>query len=154
MTANTSVFSKFAMACLLVQGSFLTAANISEVVTDKAPLAVGPFSQGVRAGSFLFVSGFTAYDPVTEKLVGDTIDVQTKQVLHYLEEVLKSQGLTFKNVVKVQIFLKNMDDYEVMNNLYAEKFSNAVRPARETIQVSKLPLDALVEITCIAYFPE
>ena len=148
------IFLNSAISCLLAQGCLLNASDFYEVVTDKVPLATGPFSQGVRAGSFLYISGHTAYDPVTEKLVGDTIDVQTKQVLYYLEEILKSQGLTFENVVKVQVFLKNMDDYEVMNKLYAEKFSNPVRPARETIQVSKLPLDALVEITCIAYFPE
>lgn len=127
--------------------------DIHEVVTDKAPKAIGPYSQGVLAGQFLFVSGQLAIDPATGQMMGQTIEAQTTQVLNNIEAILRVQGLTLANVVKSEVYLKNMDDFKSMNKVYAERFVHAIKPARQAMQVARLPLDALVEISCIAFVP-
>ena len=127
--------------------------QITEVTATDAPKAIGPYSQAVRAGQFLFVSGQVALDPVTGKMIGDTIEAQTLQVLNNLEAILTEAGLTFANVVKAEVYLKDLNDFKSMNSVYASRLTQAVKPARQAMQVAKLPLDALIEISCIAYIP-
>ena len=126
--------------------------NLKKVETPLAPAAIGPYSQAVKAGSFLFISGQIPIDPQTGEVVERTIEAQTKQVLNNIEAILKAEGLQFKHVVKSEVYLKDMQDFQKMNELYSEKFSFPIKPARQTLQVAKLPLDVLVEISCIAYY--
>lgn len=128
-----------------------TDATITPIATDAAPKAIGPYSQAIRAGSYVYVSGQIALDPVTGKLNGDTIEEQTKQALQNMEAILKADGLTLANVVKTVVYMKDLKDFKKMNGVYAEKFSYATKPARATVQISALPMDALVEIDCIAF---
>ena len=118
--------------------------------TDNAPKAIGPYSQAISTPPFLFVSGQLPLDPKTGKIASTTIEGQTKQVLENLKAVLAADGLTLQDVVKTDVFLKDMQDFPAMNALYAEAFSHPIKPARVTIQAAKLPMDALVEISCIA----
>ena len=131
----------------------LPSAGLTEIKTEKAPKAIGPYSQAVLAGQYLFISGQIAIDPSSGKMVGTSIAEQTIQVLKNIEAILQAQGLTFGSVVKAEVFLKDMNDFSTMNAIYAEKFSHNVKPARQAFQVVKLPLDALVEISCIAFVP-
>lgn len=121
-----------------------------KIETNLAPKAIGPYSQAVKAGQFLFVSGQVPLDPATGKLVQSEIRAQTIQVLNNLEAILKAAGCSFQHVVRCDVFLKDLNDFSILNEEYSKKFSQAVSPARQTIQVSRLPLDALVEISCIA----
>ncbi len=127
--------------------------NITQIATNQAPKAIGPYSQAVCAGPYIFLSGQIAIDPAVGKLVGETIVEQTQQVLKNIEAILATQGLTLENVVKTEVYLKDLKDFSAMNSIYAEKFSYEIKPARATVQISKLPLDALVEISCIAFIP-
>jgi 2-iminobutanoate/2-iminopropanoate deaminase len=115
----------------------------------EAPGAIGPYSHAVHVGDLVFCSGQTPIDPGTMKLVGDDIQVQTKQVLQNLEAVLTSLGLKLSSVIKTTVFLASMEDFQGMNAVYAEMFG-AHRPARTTVAVKENPLGALVEIECIA----
>ena len=116
---------------------------------QEAPNAIGPYSHAVKTGNLVFCSGQTPLNPDTMKLDGSTIEGQTKRVLKNLEAVLAGLNLSLKNVVKTTVFLKDMNDFAGMNKIYAEMFDGN-KPARATIEVSKNPLDALVEIECIA----
>lgn len=146
-------FWTFTILGVCFMGSYLPGEQIKEIVTEKAPKAIGPYSQGVLAGQYLFVSGQVALDPASGKLIGDTIEAQTKQVLDNIEAILHQAGLSFENVVKSEVYLKDMNDFKGMNSIYSTKFTHATKPARQTLQVAKLPLDALVEISCIAFIP-
>ena len=117
--------------------------------SDCAPKAIGPYSQAVASGGFLFCSGQTPLDPATMEIVGLEVETQTLRVLHNLELVLAARGLNRAHIVKTTVFLKNMADFPRMNAVYAE-FFGAHRPARSTVEVSRLPKDALVEIECVA----
>lgn len=125
--------------------------KIKRIETKDAPQAIGPYSQAVLAGPFLFVSGQIPIDPKTGSLVENTIQAQTRQVLANIAAILKAQGLHFEHVVKTEVYLKDMQDFKEMNAIYAEAFTAAIKPARQTMQVAKLPLDVLVEISCVAY---
>ena len=114
-----------------------------------APLAIGPYCHATQVGKLVFCSGQTPLDPQTMELVGSTIEEQTEQALSNLAVVLNSLGLSLQNVVKTTVFLKDMADFQGMNGVYARMFG-AHRPARTTIAVRQNPLDALVEIECIA----
>ena len=145
---------KYSLFATLTISSALSAYdNIIEVRTDEAPRIMGAYSQAVQAGQYLFVSGQLAIDPASNKIVGSTIGEQTTQVLNNIESILRAQGLTLKNVVKAEVYLKDMNDFKGMNSVYAERFSHAIKPARQAMQVAKLPLDVLVEISCIAFIP-
>lgn len=120
--------------------------------TDKAPAAVGPYSQAVRSGNLLFCAGMLPLVPASMKIEATEIEGQTKQVLANITALLESTGLSLTNVVKSTVFLKDLGDFAKMNTLYAEAFAPH-KPARSTVQVAKLPLDALVEIEVIAEFP-
>lgn len=116
---------------------------------ENAPAAIGPYSHAVQAGGFYFCSGQTPLDPATMKLVGDDIGAQTKRVFKNIQIVLEGLGLTLNDVVKTTVFLKSMDDFSGMNAVYAEAFGDH-KPARSTIAVKQNPMDALVEIECVA----
>ncbi len=125
---------------------------MQKIETDKAPKAIGPYSQAIKAPPFLFLSGMLPIDPATGKITETTIEGQTRQVLHNIEEVLKADSLTFQNVARMEVFLKDLADFQAMNGIYGQKFPTH-KPARHAFQVARLPLDALIEITCTAYLP-
>lgn len=114
-----------------------------------APAPIGPYSQAILKGDTLYVSGQIPLNPFTGELVTDSIDAATERVMLNIEALLSEAGMNFNHVVKCSIFLKDMNDFAVMNGVYASFFDD-VPPARETVQVSKLPLDVPVEISCIA----
>jgi len=120
------------------------------IATEKAPGAIGPYSQAVKAGNYVFVSGQLPIDPATGEFAGPCIVCQTKQSLKNIQSILEAAGLSMKNVVKTTVLMKNMDDFGEMNKVYAEFFTEDC-PARAAFQVGKLPKDALVEIEAIAY---
>ena len=120
------------------------------VVTDKAPAAIGPYSQGVWAGDFLFLSGQIPLDPLQGIIVGTTAAEQAEQVFKNIGGALESQGLTFENVVKATVFAKNMEDFGAVNEVYATRFT-VEPPARSFVEVARLPKDVLVEIEVIAH---
>ena len=120
------------------------------IQTEKAPKAIGPYSQAIQAGNFLFLSGQIPMDPKTGELVKGDIRQQTKQVLDNLKGVVESEKLEMKDVVKVTIFLKDIGNFNQVNEVYATYFSSSP-PARSTVQVAKLPRDAEIEIDAIAF---
>ena len=121
------------------------------VSTPSAPQAIGPYSQGVRAGSLLFVSGQVPIDPATGNIIEGDIPAQTHRVFQNIGEILKAGGASFDHVVRTTVFLADMNDFPAMNAVYATYFT-APAPARATVQVSRLPRDARVEIDVIASF--
>jgi 2-iminobutanoate/2-iminopropanoate deaminase len=121
------------------------------VSTPSAPQAIGPYSQGVRAGSLLFVSGQVPIDPTTGNIIDGDIAAQTHRVFQNIGEILKAGGASFDHVVRTTVFLADMNDFTAMNAVYATYFA-APAPARATVQVSRLPRDARVEIDVIASF--
>jgi 2-iminobutanoate/2-iminopropanoate deaminase len=120
--------------------------------TDKAPPAAGPYSQAVVANGFVYTAGQIGTDPATRQFAGSMIQEQTRQVLNNLVAVLEAAGCTFADVVKATVFLKDMNDFAAMNAIYGEYFQTNP-PARSTVQVARLPLDALVEIELVAALP-
>jgi len=120
------------------------------IATDKAPAAIGPYSQGVKVGNFIFVSGQIPIDPKTGKIVGNDIMVQTKRVLENIKAVLEAAGANLTNVVKTTVYLVDMYDFNTMNEIYATYFSENP-PARSTVEVSKLPKGSKIEVDVIAY---
>jgi 2-iminobutanoate/2-iminopropanoate deaminase len=121
-----------------------------KIFSKEAPKAIGPYSQAVASGGFLFCSGQIGLDPITNTLIPGGVAEQTKQVLRNLEVVLKEVGVLFDDVVKAEIYLVNMDDFGKVNEIYATMFNKEPFPARVTVGVSSLPKGALVEIACIA----
>jgi 2-iminobutanoate/2-iminopropanoate deaminase len=119
------------------------------VVTDAMPKAIGPYSQAVWAGDWLFSAGQIALDPGTGTMVPGGITEQTVRVLDNIRGLLKSQGLDFGNVVKTTVFLSDMNNFAAMNEVYAKYFTKDP-PARSTVEVARLPKDALVEIEVVA----
>ncbi|MCS7077257.1 MAG: RidA family protein [Bacteroidia bacterium] len=119
------------------------------ILTDKAPAPIGPYSQAVQVGNFLFVSGQIAINPANNQLVLDDIKTETQMVMKNIEGILKKAGYSFENVVKSTIFLTNMDNFSTVNEVYGAYFSQNP-PARETVQVAKLPKNVNVEISVIA----
>ena len=118
--------------------------------TPNAPAAIGPYSQACLVNGTLYISGQIPVDPETGKLV-EGIEKETHQVMKNLEAILRKAGMDFSNAVKTTIFLKNMDDFAVVNEIYASYFDNGQYPARETVQVSCLPKNVDVEISMIAF---
>ncbi|WP_259065278.1 RidA family protein [Mucilaginibacter sp. X4EP1] len=121
------------------------------IFTEEAPKAIGPYSQAIRAGNLLYCSGQTPLDPVTMKVEVADIEAQTHRVIENLRLILKEADLTLNNVIKVNVFLIDMELFAQMNAIYTECFGNH-KPARTTVAVKGLPLNALVEIECIAEF--
>ena len=119
------------------------------IYSEQAPEPIGPYSQAVKAGNLLFVSGQIAINRATGVIVNSSIPNETNQVMANLESILKQAGANFNNVVKCSIFLKDMNSFPVVNETYGKYFSNNP-PARETVEVSRLPKVVNVEISCIA----
>lgn len=122
------------------------------VSTKNAPAAIGPYSQAVRVGDFLYTSGQVGLDPATGVLVQGGIEAQTTRVLENLKAVLEAAGVDIVHVVKTTVFLKDMNDFAAMNAIYGKYFApeGVVAPARSTVEVARLPKDGLVEIEAIA----
>ena len=119
------------------------------IQTDAAPAAIGPYSQAIVANGFVFCSGQVAIDPATGQLLHADVREQTKLVLTNLKAVLEAAGASFDTVVKTTVFLKDMDDFSAMNEVYAAMFGDA-RPARAAVEVARLPKDVDVEIDAVA----
>lgn len=119
------------------------------VLTDKGPKPIGPYSQAIRSNGFLYVSGQVALDPATGEFVGTDIQQQTQRTLENVKGILEAAGSNMHHVVKTTVFLKDINDFAAMNEVYA-KFFTMAPPARSTVQVARLPKDALVEIEVIA----
>ncbi|MCX8119115.1 MAG: RidA family protein, partial [Desulfobacterota bacterium] len=120
------------------------------IFTERAPRPIGPYSQAIRAGDFLFLSGQIPIDPSTGEIVKGKIEDQTRQVLDNLKGILESEGLGMEDVVKVNIFLRDMGQFQAMNQVYASYFPSSP-PARSTVEVSRLPRDVDLEIEAIAF---
>jgi 2-iminobutanoate/2-iminopropanoate deaminase len=119
------------------------------ILTAQAPAPIGPYSQAIRTGSFIFCSGQIPIDPATGKLIEGDVAAQTRQVMNNIAAVLQAAGVTFDNVVKTTIYLMDMADFATVNPIYGERFG-ATPPARSTVAVAALPLGARVEIEVIA----
>lgn len=119
------------------------------IATDRAPSAIGPYSQAIVAGGFIFCSGQIPLDPATGQLVEGDVAAQTHRVLQNLQGVLEFAGSSLSKVVKTSVFLRDMGDFAAMNAVYAEYFKDAP-PARATVQAARLPKDVAVEIDCVA----
>jgi 2-iminobutanoate/2-iminopropanoate deaminase len=123
------------------------------VRTEHAPAAIGPYSQAIRIGDYLYTSGQVALDPASGALVAGGVTEQTTRVIENLKAVLTAAGASLAEVVKTTVFLKNMGDFAAMNEVYGRYFAggDVVAPARSTVEVARLPKDALVEIEVIAH---
>src|SRR3989338_3499188 len=117
--------------------------------TDRAPRPIGPYSQAIKFGKFLFTSGQLAIDPATNQLMNGSIEAQTRRVLDNIKEILEATKSSLKEVIKVTVFLKNMNDFQKFNEVYSLYFEDS-KPARSCVEVSNLPLGAAVEIEVIA----
>lgn len=122
----------------------------SIVHTDAAPAAVGPYSQAIRVGDFLYTSGQIAIDPAQGSMIDGDVSAQTEQVLRNLRAVLEAGGSSMDRVIKTMVFMTTMDHYKAINEVYGKHFETG-RPARSAVAVSQLPLGALVEIEAVAY---
>ena len=120
------------------------------VKTNKAPQPVGPYNQAVIHNSTMYISGQIALDPITKELVNNNLTEETMLVMNNLKAILENENLSFENVIKSTIFLSDMGDFKEVNEIYASFFKNGNEPARETVEVSKLPLGVNVEISMIA----
>ena len=123
--------------------------SVRTVLTEKAPAAIGPYSQGIVAGNFLFTAGQIALDPATGQIVQGDVTVQTERVMRNLTAVLESAGTSWPDVVKTTVYLQDMADFPRVNEVYGRVMSDA-RPARSTVQVAGLPRGVLVEIDAVA----
>jgi 2-iminobutanoate/2-iminopropanoate deaminase len=120
------------------------------IFTEKAPAPIGPYNQAVLVGNMLYTSGQIAINPITNELVLENIESETKQVMENLKAVLEAAEMTFENVIKVSIFISDMNNFSRINTIYGAYFNEATAPARETVQVAGLPKNVNVEISVIA----
>ncbi|WP_353169694.1 RidA family protein [Flavobacterium sp.] len=120
------------------------------IFTEKAPAPIGPYNQAVLVGNMLYTSGQIAINPLTNELVLEDIETETKQVMENLKTVLEAAEMTFENVIKVSIFISDMNNFSKINTIYGAYFNEATAPARETVQVAGLPKNVNVEISAIA----
>jgi 2-iminobutanoate/2-iminopropanoate deaminase len=119
------------------------------VTTDRGPKPIGPYSQAIKAGGFLYLSGQVALDPKTNEFAGGDVRQQTQRVLENVKGIVEAAGSNLHHVVKTTVFLRDINDFSAMNEVYARYFTSAP-PARSTVQVARLPKDALVEIEIVA----
>ena len=124
--------------------------KIEYLSTDKAPAAVGPYSQGIMAGPFIYTSGQLPINPLTGELVQDNIQSATRMALENVKAVLEAAGASLEDVVKVTVFVKDMDNFSQINEVYSEFFVNH-KPARSLVEVARLPKDGVIEIEAIAF---
>ena len=120
------------------------------IFTENAPAPIGPYNLAILVGNMLYTSGQIAINPATNELVLDNIETETKQVMENLKAVLEAAEMTFENVIKVSIFISDMNDFSKINTIYGAYFNEATAPARETVQVAGLPKNVNVEISAIA----
>ncbi|WP_396199538.1 RidA family protein [Flavobacterium sp.] len=120
------------------------------IFTEKAPAPIGPYNQAVLVGNMLYTSGQIAINPLTNELILENIETETKQVMENLKAVLEAAEMTFENVIKVSIFISDMNNFSKINTIYGAYFNEATAPARETVQVACLPKNVNVEISAIA----
>ena len=120
------------------------------IKTENAPKPIGPYNQAIIAGNYMFISGQIALNPKNAELITSEIKKETTQVMENLKAILSEASLTFENVVKTTIFLSDMNDFSSVNEIYGSYLNNSTAPARETVQVSKLPVGVNVEISMIA----
>jgi len=125
--------------------------NMRAIKTKLAPQAIGPYSQAIIAGDFIFCSGQISIDPKTGEIIKGGIEKQTERVIKNLKAILQEAGFALENVVKTEVYLANMEDFSIMNDVYGKYFIFQAHPARATVEVSRLPKNALIEITCIAH---
>jgi 2-iminobutanoate/2-iminopropanoate deaminase len=123
--------------------------NKEIISTKNAPAAIGPYSQAIKVGNLLFTSGQIPLDPTTGELINKDIKSATKRVLENIKGILEEAGINFGNVIKTVVYLRDMEDFATVNEIYAQYFTSK-QPARSCIQVAKLPKDALIEIEVIA----
>ena len=124
---------------------------MKKIITSKnAPSPIGPYNQAVIANGFMYISGQVGMNPKTGKIIKDSISEETEQVMKNLSSILNEASISFENVVKSTIFLSDMNDFSLVNEVYGKYFDEDTAPARETVQVSKLPLGVNVEISMIA----
>ncbi len=123
------------------------------LINEEAPKAIGPYSPAIKVGNLVFISGQLPVDSATGEIIGDDIEAQTKKSLENLKAVLKPYSINFNYLVKVTIFLKDMNDFPQVNEIYSQYFTNPF-PSRSCIEVSRLPKDAQIEIEAIAYCKE
>ena len=121
----------------------------SIIISDQAPAPIGPYSQAVKAGNTLYISGQIPFDQLTGEMINENITEETHQVMKNIEAILSAAGMTFANVVKCSIFLKDLGQFTTVNDAYAMYFKSEP-PARECVEVARLPKDVNVEISCIA----
>jgi len=137
---------------ILYSPSIYQQTNMKTIInSDHAPKPVGPYSQAVRAGNTLYISGQVAIDPISNTIIKSNIEDETTQIMKNIENILNEAGLMFDNVVRTKIYLTNMNDFSAVNNVYGSYFKSNP-PARTTIEVSGLPLGVNVEIDMIAVF--
>ena len=137
---------------ILYSSSIYQQTNMKTIInSDNAPKPVGPYSQAVRAGNTLYISGQVAIDPISNTIIKSNIEDETTQIMKNIENILNEAGLMFDNVVRTKIYLTNMNDFSAVNNVYGSYFKSNP-PARTTIEVSGLPLGVNVEIDMIAVF--
>ena len=120
------------------------------IFTEKAPAPIGPYNQAVLVGNMLYTSGQIAINPLTNELVLENIETEAKQVMENLKVVLEAAEMTYENVIKVSIFISDMNNFSKINTIYGAYFNEATAPARETVQVAGLPKNVNVEISAIA----
>ncbi len=120
------------------------------ITTSQAPAPIGPYNQAVLSGNTLFISGQVAYNVATKSFEIGDVKHETSLVMQNLKAILKKANMTFENVVKTSIFIKNMDDFATINDIYGSYFNSDTAPARETVEVARLPKDVNVEISMIA----
>jgi 2-iminobutanoate/2-iminopropanoate deaminase len=125
-------------------------ASKQRVLSDKAPAAIGAYSQAIKAGEFVYTAGQLGIDPVTGTLVSGGIREQARRVLDNMSLILEAAGTSLDNVVKTTVFLTDMSNFAAMNEIYKQYFNTDTPPARATVQVAALPLGAMVEIDCVA----
>jgi 2-iminobutanoate/2-iminopropanoate deaminase len=119
------------------------------IFTEKAPKAIGPYSQAIKVGEFIFLSGQIPLDPHTNEVVSQDIVLQTRKVMENIAAILEKEGLSLEHIVKTTIFLKDMDQFSIVNEEYGKALGDH-RPARSTIEVNRLPKDVLIEVEAIA----
>lgn len=127
---------------------------ITRIETDKAPAAIGPYSQAVRAGNLVFVSGQIPIDPAVGSIVEGGIAEQTHQVFRNISAILQEAGADFASVAKTTVFLKDMNDFQTVNSIYAEYMKGQILPARSAVQAARLPKDVMIEVELIAAITE
>lgn len=120
------------------------------IETTLAPQAIGPYSQAIMAGDFIFCSGQIPIDPKTGTIIQGGIQEQTTQVLQNLKAVLQAADAGLENVIRTEVYLADMEDFSIMNEIYSQHFASLPYPARATVEVSRLPKNVLIEIACIA----